>query len=423
MESQHWPPDAILAYQRGQLSQLLHHARTQTPFYRERLDPVFKKSGAIDWERWQELPVLTRSNIKENGHSMIAEVLPKGHGPASDAASSGTTGTPITIRTSHLMYIAGTAAFMRAARWYGGTKDDRTCVVLSPNELKSLDRKSWAIGNEGSDRLEGNMAASLLGIDNYTPAESVLSFMEQHGTTCFSGFPIRFDDVAEAQLERRADIRLKYMVGTSMGLTERTRLLGMEAFNARAFSAYTSKEAHKIAHECPVSGGFHVNSELVLVEILDDGGNPCAPGVAGRVVVTPLLSTAQPLIRYEQGDLASWGSPCPCGRSLPVISRIEGRIRNQFHFAGGRRFMPYLGYVPYRDLLKADQWQVAQTGPFDIEVRYISSQPDEAIEFAALTQIFQNAFHKDLRVVYHRVKAMPLTAAGKFIDYVNEYQA
>ena len=114
--------------------------------------------------------------------------------------------------------------------------------------------------------------------------------------------------------------------------------------------------------------------------------------------------------------------PVP-SRALPVISRIEGRVRNQFQFTGGRRFMPYLGYVPYRDLLKADKWQVAQTGPVDIEVRFMSAQPDEAIDFAALTHIFQSDFHKDLKVSYRRVKAMQLTAAGKFIDYVNEFQA
>ena len=238
------------------------------------------------------------------------------------------------------MFVAGNAAFERACRWYGGTKDDRGCFVYSPSGLKSLDRKRWAVGSNESDKLEGNLASRLLAVDHYWSPEHILSLMERHGTTYFSGFPVKFEDLAEAQLISRTNSRLKYMVGTSMALTERTRVLAAEAFNAQAFSAYTSKEAHKIAHECPVSGGFHVNNELVLVEILDDAGSPCAPGVIGRVVVTPFLSAAQPLIRYEQGDLATWGTPCPCGRSLPTISRIDGRIRNQFRFAGGRRFMP-----------------------------------------------------------------------------------
>ena len=177
-----------------------------------------------------------------------------------------------------------------------------------------------------------------------------------------------------------------------------------------------------MAHECPASGGLHVNSELVLLEILDAGGKPCGPGVTGRVIITPMLSTAQPLIRYEQGDLATWGEPCLCGRAHPVIARIEGRIRNQFHFTGGHRFLPAIGYETYRDILQADRWQVAQTGALDIEVRFISAAPDDAIDFLALTRVYRNAFHKKLNVTYRRVKTMPLTAAGKFIDYVNEHE-
>jgi phenylacetate-CoA ligase len=251
--------------------------------------------------------------------------------------------------------------------------------------------------------------------------EQILSFMERHRSNCFSGVSTTLEDIAAAQLRRRSNINLKFMVGISMALTDRSKLLARQAFNAFAYSAYSSKEAHKIAHECPVSGNFHINSELVLVEIVDDLGRPCGQGESGRVIVTPLLSTAQPLIRYEQGDLASWGKPCACGRSHPAIAQIEGRIRNRFCFAGGHKFTPAINYDPYRDLLKADKWQVAQTGPLDIEVRFISSAPDGAIDYSGMTRIYCEAFHKDLKVNYRKVDAMPLTAAGKFIDYVNEY--
>jgi phenylacetate-coenzyme A ligase PaaK-like adenylate-forming protein len=66
MESQFWPPDQMLAYQRNQLSQLLHHARTQSPFYKTRLDAVFNRSGAIDWGRWHEIPIVTRAELRDN---------------------------------------------------------------------------------------------------------------------------------------------------------------------------------------------------------------------------------------------------------------------------------------------------------------------------------------------------------------------
>src|SRR5258706_1762758 len=129
MESQHWPPDQMLACQRGQLTQLLSHTKANVPFYKSRLDPVFKKNGDIDWNRWNELPILTRTDFKENGAAMMAKVLPQGHGPSYESVSSGTTGSPITIHSTYLMFAAGTAAFARACRWYGSTEDERSCVA------------------------------------------------------------------------------------------------------------------------------------------------------------------------------------------------------------------------------------------------------------------------------------------------------
>ena len=48
-----------------------------------------------------------------------------------------------------------------------------------------------------------------------------------------------------------------------------------------------------------------------------------------------------PFIRYSLADVAvASDRPCVCGRSLPVIERIEGRIRNAFTFRDGTRVWP-----------------------------------------------------------------------------------
>ena len=415
--------EELASYQRRQLENLLHFAYARTSFYRQRLAPLFDGSGDIDWSRWSAIPILTRADVKASGAEMLSDNLPIGHGPSHAQVSSGTTGTPVTVLTTYLMYLSGTAAFMRACRWYGGADGDRFCIALNPTALDALDRNTWAVASEATDKIEGNMSSSRMAVGQSWLPERILSFMERHKSDCFSGISTTLEDIAAAQLKSRANIDLKFMVGISMALTERSKLLAKQAFGTSAFSAYSSKEANKIAHECPVSGGLHVNSELTLVEIVDGLGKPCGQGESGRVVVTPLLGTAQPLIRYEQGDLATWGEPCACGRSHPVIARIEGRIRNRFCFAGGHKFTPAINYEPYRDLLRADKWQVAQTGPLDIEVRFISSAPAEAIDYSGMAQIYREAFHKDVKITYRKVETMPLTAAGKFIDYVNEYEA
>ena len=88
---------------------------------------------------------------------------------------------------------------------------------------------------------------------------------------------------------------------------------------------YTCQEAGYLALQCPDYPHFHVQSENVLLEVVDDVGQPCGPGEVGRVLITSLNNFATPLIRYELGDYAEVGAPCPCGRGLPVLKRIMGR--------------------------------------------------------------------------------------------------
>ena len=91
---------------------------------------------------------------------------------------------------------------------------------------------------------------------------------------------------------------------------------------------YSSQEVGYIALECPTGESYHVQAENVLVEVLDDQDRPCSPGDVGRVVVTALHNFATPLLRYDIGDYAEVGAPCPCGRGLPALRRIMGRQRN-----------------------------------------------------------------------------------------------
>lgn len=73
------------------------------------------------------------------------------------------------------------------------------------------------------------------------------------------------------------------------------------------------------------------------MEILDENGKPCEPGELGRVVVTPLDNFAMPLIRYDIGDYAEVGKHCPCGRGLPVLKRIVGRVQDLVVLPSGER--------------------------------------------------------------------------------------
>ena len=106
------------------------------------------------------------------------------------------------------------------------------------------------------------------------------------------------------------------------------RMLVTKHLRAPLQDIYTSEEAGVMALQCPHWDCYHVQSESVIVEIIDEDNRACAPGEMGRVLVTPLMNHAMPLLRYDIGDFAQVGAPCACGRGLPVPNRILGRRRN-----------------------------------------------------------------------------------------------
>ena len=119
MESQYWPREKLRDLQRKHLALLLRHARDYSPFYRDRLDVVLDPRGNIDWDKWNDIPILTRRDLADHGGAMESLALPKGHGGALRATTSGSTGIPITAVASEYANAAGRVAGYRGQTWHG----------------------------------------------------------------------------------------------------------------------------------------------------------------------------------------------------------------------------------------------------------------------------------------------------------------
>ena len=103
------------------------------------------------------------------------------------------------------------------------------------------------------------------------------------------------------------------------------------AFRAVVRSSYGTSEFLPIAWEC-AHGQLHVNADWVLLEPVDEQQRPVPPGQrSDTVLLTNLVNTVQPLIRYDLGDRITWhGSGCACGSALPVIE-VLGRHDDVMH--------------------------------------------------------------------------------------------
>jgi len=157
----------------------------------------------------------------------------------------------------------------------------------------------------------------------------------------------------------------------------------------------------------------------VLVEILNDENEACAPGEVGRVVVTPLRNFAMPLLRYEIGDYAEMGEPCACGRGLPVLRRVLGRQRNMIVAPDGQRYWPFFGATGFRQIAPLTQYQFVQTRHDAIEGRLVIERPLTPPEQEALRARIQATLPYPFQIEFVFVTEIARNPGGKYEDFVS----
>ncbi len=111
-----------------------------------------------------------------------------------------------------------------------------------------------------------------------------------------------------------------------------------ERLGCPVLDEYSSEEATRIALEMPC-GHYHVCEDSVHLDVLDPATlKPQTPGQSGIAVITNLLNSAMPFIRYVQGDLVTQpAEPEPCEINWSQISSIDGRMNDAFLNKHGRK--------------------------------------------------------------------------------------
>ena len=414
MRSQYWSAERMQEHQRSQLAQLLLHARRTVPFYANRLDAVFRPDGSIDWDRWTEIPILTRADLRNSFAEMQASELPPGHGPTMIQSSSGSTGRPVATTQTFLTAVASDAAMARAHTWHGIDFDKRFLNLSSADPSKGRLPHGTRTGPWGPSYLRGNGESLLLSLES-SPAEQ-LAFIQRTRPDYLASLPSRARAIALEARRQSVTVPLDAVLTRAEGATPAMRQLFKTVFGARTIEMYSTQETARIAHDCADAPVRHVNAETVLVEIVDDHGRTCPMGVSGRVIVTPFFNTAQPLIRYEIGDLASLQPPCSCGRTLPVLSAIEGRVSHLFQLPDGRRFVPNVNDDDVA-AMGIRVWQLAQVSADTVEFRYVAPQH---LDSDALVASLHVSLLAEFKLAIRRLDAIAPHTGGKHISYLNE---
>lgn len=410
MESTQWlSAEALRERQDRQLGALLDHARRHSSFYRERLPN--------DLARWHEIPLLTRADLQTQADAIRASVYPRAHGKTFDMATGGSTAEPVTVRRTALTQLFWQAATLRDHLWH--RRDPSATMAIIRQFPQAVDETKP--GRWGGVLRSG--PAWLLPIS--TDVETQLRWLQKVDPHILLTYPANLDALlTQMRHEGIALARLREVRTVSGTVTAALRERCRQVLGAPLTDLYSAQEVGVIALQCPDSGLLHVQSEHVLVEVLDEQGQPCREGEIGQVAVTDLHNFAMPLIRYALRDWAEVGPACSCGRGLPTLRRVMGRTRNMAMNPEGKLFWPVL---ETRRMLEAiphlRQYQFEQTAENAITAHLVCAPAPSPEQLRTLQATLEQMLGHAYRWTWQVSDApLPLSASGKFEEFISSIQ-
>ena len=416
------PPDALRAAQAEQLGALLRHARDHVPALAANLATAgIVPDGPVDPDALRALPVLTRARLQDAGEGLRATAVPREHGRVGSVSTSGSSGAPVTVHKTELQILLWRAITLREHLWHRRDLRATSAMIRWTEDPRAAAPHGLALPDWGSPTRDvfATGPGAVLSITS-TPAEQAAWLRQVRPTTLLtypSALAALLDHVeAEGGVPRGITQVRTISEAVPDGLRERCA----SVLGARLVDLYSSQEVGYIALQCPDHDHLHVQSEMVIVEVLRDDGTPCGPGEIGRVIVTPLHAFAMPLLRYDLGDMAEVGpSGCTCGRTLPILRRVVGRVRGMLRFPDGRRAWPLFGGQDFRTVAPIRQWQAEQTAIDHVVLHLVVDRPltdAEADALVALARARSGWTHT--LTLLPRDTPIPRGPSGKFADFV-----
>ena len=393
----------LSAYQAKLLRSLVDHAYGHTPFYAERGTPP--ADLAPDSAEWLALPFVTRRDLVEHFDALRPRSFSKLHGIIMPLSTGGSTGPAARRDMSSLESLARLLASYRV--YHGWKLDQSRPLFVFRKTAREQDHPQDRWGFPWNDDSGRGMRRW---IDIATPAAAQLEAMAGQGPVYVNTLPSNILRLAVEALRSGIRLSIPHIVSVGEYLAPEVRVAAARAFGSTLIDAFSSAEGGVIAIQCP-EGLYHIQSEQVLVEIIEPDGRPCAEGETGEAVVTPLYGYATPLLRYRSGDYVEAGPACPCGRVLPTISRIVGRREHMFAFPDGTRQLPGIDRVLITEALGHDAWALVQRSETAVAFRHAGPLAPSARKQVMdhLEQVLGAHFQLGLA----EVDALPLTSGGK----------
>ena len=408
--SQYYPFEKLKALQVERLLATIERAYRESPYWTKLFDSLGLEPADFKDERdLKKLPILSKDTVRHHQKEILA--LPYRNARLSVFKTGGSTGIPVEVlKDAHTVELIN-ATGLRAFRTAGWNIGEPVGMIWgnSPTEFTAKEKLRDALISPEIylDTMSLTDESMSKFVADWNRTRPTLLRGHSHSIYIFASYCLKAGVTS---------VRPNAIISSSMMLLPTERAAIEKAFGCKVTDLYGCEEVGLIASECEQHRGMHIDMENNYVELLDSNGNDVKPGEDGAVVVTNLLNPAMPLIRYKMGDVASMpGRACTCGRTLPLMNNISGRVAD-FLVRKDGSVVAGVSLVE-RTLTRfpgVAQMQIVQEDLDHIVLRIAKDTNYSAETENALVEEFKDSVgrHNQIRIEF--VTAIPQEKSGKF---------
>jgi phenylacetate-CoA ligase len=402
LERESWSSTEWNSWQSNKLEFLLERAATKVPYYRRHWEERRRNGDRASWSYLENWPVLEKSEVRANPKEFVAD--DKKPSRMFHEHTSGTTGASLDLWVSRNAVRNWYALFeARSRRWYDLSRKDRWAIIggqlVAPVSQR---RPPFWVWNAGLNQLylsSYHLAPDLI------PA--YLNALVKYRVKYILGYPSALYALAyEALKQNFKGLHLDVAITNAEPLYEHQREAISAAFGCPVRETYGMAEIVAAGGECE-AGSLHQWPETGIIE-----AKTAVNDKMTDLICTGLINVDMPLIRYRVGDRGSLSTQtCLCGRTLPLIDKIEGRSDDVLYTRDGRK----VGRLDpiFKSGSTIREAQIIQGSLDEITLVYV---PDKNFREDSLSELSKRIRMRlgDVSINFEQATEIPRTGRGKF---------
>lgn len=322
-----WPRERRAAWQLEQLRVAVRHAQERSDVYRELWGRYgLSVDSLASLEDIRRFPIVEKADVVEGRQAAYAP------GTAVGFSTRGTSGQPLLVWVDEVEWEGFQRPVVRGFRWAGVREGDRA-LLLSPAWHRLAALEGHGCLELGADVCHfWGTIADTGHVEDFVQALRDLEPAFVTSTPPFLLAALRWCDAHGVDVRALfGPVRSVSLVGIALTPGLRRWLAGR--LDADVFERGGTNEGAAL-DECHLHTGMHIHEDTCYLEVVDDDGEPCPEGVAGRFVVNKLVPGGVPFIRYDTGDRAAFlPGTCGCGVEFARL-RLLGRPESTLEVAG-----------------------------------------------------------------------------------------